>query len=234
MNAQQIGLFAHDLPARTGPTLEFWPGFSWSVGRPEVAEWGHGWVTTPKYTTDRRLRGAVILDNGAFPAWRDGVSLSAEDMFSTMAESIERMKPARVSWAISPDIVGGGLTSWRRSVEWAPRLQDLGVKVLLPVQEGIPFELCTEDASELGAGLFIGGATRDWKFYATRRIRELDQNVRIHVGRISLAHHLERVCGLADSFDCTYWCRGQTNNMKRDFREIIPYLKKPGGEQCSG
>jgi hypothetical protein len=169
-----------------------------------------------------------MLDNGAFPAWRDGITLTGREMFLAQRDAIADLG-GRVRWAIAPDIVAGGEDSWRRSLTWAPELQALGVEVLLPVQEGQHLRRCAEQAQEMGAGLFVGGATKGWKIAAARRLREFAPDAHIHVGRVALAGHLQRLAGVIDSFDSTYWVRAQEHNKRRSLTEITPFLTRPPG-----
>jgi len=201
--------------------LRFYVGYSF--GGREVEGWTHGVVCTPRWVRAamRETRLSVVLDNGAFPAWRDGIDLSYDDQISSMLDALHIITPARVLWVILPDVVGDAVETRRRSEQ---ALADLDVSpsvCLAPYQEGA-------DAEEFAAwvrargigGAFIGGATKEWKRLACSQL--VDRVPWVHVARISADHELHWAAYLgADSFDSTTPTRGfthhQTAGRERDW-----------------
>lgn len=104
---------------------------------------------------------------------------------------------------VAPDIVNGGLESWRLSLSWLDRLlADYAARVYLPVQPGIrPAEV----AEQLGprVGVFIGGDSA-WKEATAASWARLahDHGALCHMGRVnSLRRLLIAKAAGCDSFD---------------------------------
>ncbi len=143
--------------------------------------------------------GTYALDNGAWSAYRTGRPFD-EAAFLAAVELLG----ARAQFVVVPDIVCGGLDSLRLSEAWLPRLQGVGRRRLLAVQNGMeaadvrPF-LSAE------VGLFVGGDTA-WKERTLPLWGDLARETGsyLHVGRVNSARRI-RLCQLAGahSFDGT-------------------------------
>lgn len=136
------------------------------------------------------------LDNGAWTAHQRG------QPFDVAAwERAVEWGAADADWLILPDIVGGGLSSLRFSLEWAPRLSGL-CPLLLAVQDG----MTPADVAAIvgpGLGLAVGGST-EWKEQTCRQWGELAHRsgAYLHVLRVNTVRRI-RICAHAGahSFD---------------------------------
>jgi hypothetical protein len=176
---------------------------------------GWRWIVGP-LDHGRSLFGMrYALDNGAWPAFSQGIEWSAE----AFEDALEEFGPA-ADFIVVPDVVADAAASLELTREWLPRMlkrPDLaGVPLLIAVQDGMT-------QAEIGGileldrrlGIFIGGST-EWKVPAiipwARWAKDLGRYV--HVGRVNTARRI-RLCaaGGADSFDgtsATRWAKSIT------------------------
>lgn len=139
------------------------------------------------------------LDNGAWSAHQQGRPFD----FAAFEKAVERLG-AGADFVVVPDIVGGGLDSLRFSEQWLPRLDGVGSRRLLAVQDGMgPDDVAPMLGDELG--IFVGGST-EWKLRTipqwARCARE--RGAWCHVGRVNTARRISLCSGAGvDSFDGT-------------------------------
>lgn len=186
--------------------------------------WIHAVVATPRWA-DRAasLRWPVMLDNGAFPAWRDGRDLSMSEQFEGVLSAAERIED--VHSLIACDVVADGAESWRRTQESAPAFAQRAF-VWVPVQEGSPVPECVALALEVG-GVFVGGADFRFKIRTARAIRDMDPDVPIHVARISQEDHLFACAQAgATSFDNTTFTRLGLRSQGRRVGDYVDRLTR--------
>lgn len=213
---EQLTLGLPESPA--AGLLEYWRGYSWT-SPPALDGFAEGTVATPRWAG--RVTRTLMLDNGAFPAWRDGQELSFESQVEAMGPYLERSR-----WVVAPDIVAGGAASWSRSLRALRLWWPMRDRLLLPLQEGISLDAAIEAGEDAG-GLFIGGATHGFKIAATRALRDRGFAGRIHVGRIAKPRHLAALCEAADSIDNTTWVRAQVANQKIDLALLLRRFIRP-------
>lgn len=137
------------------------------------------------------------LDNGAWTAYQRGEAFD-ERAFLVAVDKLG----ADADWIVIPDIVAGGLDSLRFSLSWLSRLQDVGVPLLLAVQNGIePREV--GGLVSPGLGIFVGGDTA-WKEGTMSVWGDLavERGCHLHIGRVNTVRRI-RLCSDAgaDSFD---------------------------------
>lgn len=192
--------------------LQFYVGYSF--GCVTVPGWTHATVCTPRWAKAALKESAlaIILDNGAFPAWRDGVHLSYDAQVSAMRDALSIIPRSRLRWVILPDVVGDASETRKRSEKG---LNDLGVhpsQCLAPYQEGADALEFAEwvNARSIG-GAFVGGATKQWKRLACSQL--VGRVPWVHVARICADHELHWAAYLgANSFDSTTPTRGFTHH----------------------
>ncbi|MFP4599946.1 MAG: hypothetical protein ACLFVJ_16940 [Persicimonas sp.] len=188
--------------------------------------WVRAVVTTPKWA-EKVARETpsdipVMLDNGAYPAFRDGLTPSEHSAASTwrkMSEAAEVLGD-RIKWVIYPDVVGNACLTWKRierscrSLHWPfPRS-----KCLVPIQEKMCLVGAIRMATRYGGGVFIGGDKRSWKFQTAKRLRALAPDLHIHIARISSDDHIEHARWMgASSFDTTTYYYGMGSAKRSDF-----------------
>lgn len=196
--------------------MEYWAGYTFSMPLGDQWKWCSGVVLTPKYAkrAARECRGLpVMMDNGAFAAWRDQKTLGFDEHVGQLIAGIEGLGrvPDRI---ILPDIVADGVASLERSKRAiAPLASRYGHKRLwLPIQENMDVQQVLGMAKTMG-GLFVGGATKKWKMDITKLVRWYDGDVPIHIGRLSKSRELaEAIYAGANSFDTTTFMRQQHVN----------------------
>ena len=191
--------------------VRFYCGYAF--GAPVVEGFTHAIVATPRYVPRllRESRLAVVLDNGAFPAFRDGVALSYEEQRDTMRPALQLIG-GRLKWAVLPDVVADAEESFRRALMALIEFALPTDKWLLPIQEGAPFDEYADfiDRYDLG-GAFVGGATKAFKWEATRALS--GRVPWLHVARVCRDAELHRITWLgADSFDSTTPTRAFTHH----------------------
>lgn len=138
------------------------------------------------------------LDNGAWSA-RGGGTFDAA-AFERSVDAIGGL----ADWIVLPDVVCGGPASLDLSLSWLPRLEHLGVLLLLPVQDGMEIEQIRPLIGPQ-VGLFVGGSTA-WKeaTMATWAALAREQRAYVHVGRVNTRRRIALcVSAGVDSFDGT-------------------------------
>lgn len=170
-------------------------------------EHGFGVLLSPLSVRDGRIQdmsGHVhpipglpyTLDNGAWACHQAGVEWTPEPLFR-LAERLGH--DDRGYWRagldrgfmVLPDIVGGGLASLDRSIEFRERtrggvLSDQVATWLLAVQDGMTTEVVRPLLEQYHLGIFVGGSTQ-WKWSTVHDWAEigLDLGCRVHVGRVN-------------------------------------------------
>jgi hypothetical protein len=160
-----------------------------------------GWGLLVSATGPHRTEGfpTYAIDNGAWTAYVQRRPWD-ERAFVAVVEKLG----AGAEFIAAPDIVAGGLQSLRLSEQWLPRLDGIGRRRLIPVQDGVQ----DGDVGPLlgpPVGVFVGGTT-PWKLTTMASWARLarERNAYCHVGRVNSARRI-RMCALAgvDSFDGT-------------------------------
>lgn len=200
--------------------FDFWAGWQWSHPK-DVKPYIQGQVITPKWCDQYKSTDPVMLDNGAFAAWRDGFTIEENAHVEQVIEAAKKIDP---SFIVLPDIVGEGDESFARTKRSAAKIirstttgsAKTDPTLLIAVQEGMRLWDAVEFAELLDGGIFVGGADMSWKRYAVQTIRAKSPGVYIHVGRIwkdgDLCWHSRH----AQSFDNTTFSRGQEFNKRID------------------
>lgn len=141
------------------------------------------------------------IDNSAFSVW-NGV-LTQDDAIARFERLLDKLgRDPLCEGIIAPDIVNGGMASWRLSLDWIDRLLGYGPRVYLPVQPGIAPSTV---APLLGArvGVFVGGDS-GWKESTAATWARLarERGAMCHVGRVNSLRRLLIVKAAgAHSFD---------------------------------
>ncbi|SCW50087.1 hypothetical protein SAMN02927924_00970 [Sphingobium faniae] len=141
------------------------------------------------------------LDNGAWTAFQRGETFDAP----AFDKAVTLLGP-KADWIVLPDIVAGGLTSLRFSLDWLGALRNRpalrGARYLLAVQNGMePRDIAALVGPE--TGIFVGGDT-SWKLATMAMWARLahEHGAICHVGRVNTVRRI-RLCAAAgaDSFD---------------------------------
>lgn len=160
-----------------------------------------GWGLLVSATGAHRTEGfqQYAIDNGAWTAYQRGEpweEAAFVDLVAKLGSGAE--------FIVAPDIVAGGLDSLRRSVTWLERLEGIGRRRLIAVQDGMG----TADVRPLlsrTVGIFVGGSV-PWKLSTVRSWGALarDCGAYLHVGRVNTARRIALCASAAaDSFDGT-------------------------------
>lgn len=160
-----------------------------------------GWGLLVSATGAHRTEGFAVyaLDNGAWSAYQSGEAWAALK-FVLLVVALG----SGAAFIVLPDIVGGGAESLRLSLDWLPVLRWYGVRLLIPVQDGMQPEGVAPYLDEQ-VGIFVGGTT-EWKLATMAMWAQLAREcgAYCHVGRVNTAKRIKQ-CQLAgvDSFDGT-------------------------------
>ncbi len=168
------------------------------------------------------------LDNGAWSAYRNSRPFD-ENAFLI---AVERLGSG-AQFIVVPDIVCGGLASLRFSESWLPRIDGVGRRRLLAVQNGmVPADVRGLLAADVG--IFVGGDT-PWKEKTLPLWGDLarEMSCYLHVGRVNTARRI-RLCQLAGamSFDGTSASRFSCTLGLLDAARcqgVLPLLPNPQG-----
>jgi hypothetical protein len=149
---------------------------------------GAGWglLLSPGKPCDPRFKYA--LDNGAFGAWQQGKPFNVP----AFERHVSR-HGSGAEFVVAPDIVAGGAASLAFTMEWLPRLQGVGKRRLIAVQDGMTEEHVRPHLCET-VGIFVGGTT-EWKLQTLplwgRVARQT--GAYLHVGRVNTVRRI-RLC----------------------------------------
>ncbi len=143
------------------------------------------------------------IDNGAYGYYVRGERWDPRQFLNMVYHALEiKEKPMFV---VCPDIVAGGLSSLKFSIDW--------LNVLPPE---LPYYLAVQDGMEIGdvikvierfSGIFVGG-TMDWKLKTATQWVELGHSLgkSCHIGRIGTYDRILAMENIeADSIDSTTW-----------------------------
>ena len=159
------------------------------------------------------MGSSILLDNGAFPAWRRGEPLSMREQLDGIHDAMGVLGMA-TDWIIAPDVVGDAQTSWDRTISSLPELEQYGLsRLMLAAQDNADLDMLAGLALELQCGVFIGG--RDWSFkaHALATLAAYDLPW-LHVGRAKTEAELAACARLgAHACDSTSWLRMQHHNV---------------------
>ena len=155
------------------------------------------------------------LDNGAFPAWKNGAAWDRHAFERALDWAAgQTLTP---SWVVVPDVVtdpDATLASWE---EWAPKLRGMGMRLALAVQDGM--EPNTVRAHTDPEVIFVGGSSA-WKLSTLRVWAK--EFPRVHVGRVNGLRGLMSCHNAGvESVDGTGYFRGSRNQL----RGLVDYLK---------
>lgn len=162
---------------------------------------GAGWGLLVSARGVLRTEGfdTYAIDNGAWTAHQRG-----EDFDVAAFERAVALLGDRAQFLVLPDIVAGGKASLALSLEWLPRLDGIGVRRLIAVQDGMaPWDVEPHLSSRVG--LFVGGST-DWKWKSLPHWGFLARRTGayLHVGRVNTARRIRECARVGvDSFDGT-------------------------------
>lgn len=159
-----------------------------------------GWRLLVSAAGDLRPEGfRYALDNGAWSCFQQDRPFD-DAAFQRAVDALGR----GADWIVLPDIVAGGARSLALSLSWLPRLQPLGVRLLLAVQDGMtPLQIAPLVGPRLG--LFVGGST-GWKLATACTWGEVARARRayLHIARVNTRRRVA-LCAAAgaNSFDGT-------------------------------
>ena len=179
-----------------------------------------GWCMAPDNARNPKGR-PYFLDNGAFNAWKDGTNWE-EVKFKSL---INRYPD--YDFFVYPDIVGGGLKSLYRSLNYVGTIPGKGY---LAVQEGMLANNVMEYVDAFD-GLFIGGASLSWKFSTAHMWADLAHlhGKKCHAGRVGTWEGLVHMhcCGV-DSVDSSTASRHCDDHHIRKYFDFLKNQKEIG------
>jgi len=163
------------------------------------------------------------MDNGAFPAWKNGEPWDEAAFLKSLEWAKERPVPPR--WVVVPDVVTQPEETFRAWDKWAPAIEATGFPTAFAAQDGMTPQMVKDNHIEADV-IFVGG-TRDWKMNSVSSWTEAFP--RVHVGRINGMRGLmwchERG---VESTDGTGFFRGD----RKQLGELIAYLRDQGEGQA--
>lgn len=140
-----------------------------------------------------------FYDNGAFKDWNAGKPFD-EVKFKSDIDKIKVYDGVKPDFIVVPDILGGGLESLQRSLEWADKLNGIA-PLALAVQDGIsPSDLINVNQFQV---IFVGGSVK-WKINTGGEwVKYAHSNGLIcHIGRVGPSKRVEWAFEIeADSID---------------------------------
>jgi hypothetical protein len=181
----------------------------------------HRWGLFVSATGVLRTEGfsTYALDNGAWTAYRQGRPFDERSFLRAVD-----LLGAGAQFVVVPDIVCGGLASLRLSERWLPRLEGVGGRRLIAVQNGmVPTDVRHLLSAEVG--IFVGGDSA-WKESTLPAWGKLAEETRsyLHVGRVNTVRRI-RLCHQAGaaSFDGTSVTRfSKTIELLDEARRRVP------------
>jgi hypothetical protein len=175
----------------------------------ELSAKGYGVLLCNKYRDTAKLPYYAI-DNGAYSAWVNGQEWSPEPFLRLMEKCWSSGKLP--DFVVVPDIVAGGVSSLKRSLDWIPDLRAIGgTAFYLAVQDGMtPDDI--RPVLPLFDGLFIGG-TMEWKLSTGADWVQLahENGKPCHIGRVGTWPRIMWAQNIgADSIDSSSWAQNDS------------------------
>jgi hypothetical protein len=132
-----------------------------------------------------------FLDNGAFSDYKQGKVFNSTKFYNRLLEvelKVRRGVLDEPDFVVVPDVVGEGLLSMKRSIDWIEFLNEAFPyhKYYLAVQDGMSFtHIENVIKARLFDGVFIGG-TKPWKYKNGNRLVQLSHKygLPVHCGGI--------------------------------------------------
>jgi hypothetical protein len=186
----------------------------------------HGWRVLVTPENPKPPSGLKFgLDNGAWGCAQRKESFRAKE-FTALFDR----HGGQADFVVVPDIVAGGMDSFRFSVSWLNRLHVARLS-LFAVQDGMPFgEVGALLRTVQGLGIFLGGTT-EWKLRTMYQWGAVAAALGryYHVGRVNTARRI-RLCAEsgANSFDGTSATRFSCTLPLLDAARKQPSLLRPG------
>jgi hypothetical protein len=160
------------------------------------------------------LSARIMLDNGAYPAYRRGEELTLSQQLDGIHAALDAIPT--LEWIVAPDVVADARQTWARICACTLELETYGLdRLLLPVQDGMDIEAVAKRALELQCGVFVGGS--GWKFKNRALLELAPFDLRwIHVGQANSLGQLEAAArGGADAVDSSSFLRAQYHNVAK-------------------
>lgn len=152
-----------------------------------------GCMTTPAQRQRPPVGAWWAADNGVF-----GKGYPGDDAWWAWLRAWTTTNDAeRCLFAVAPDVVGDAAATLQRSIEWLPRIGELGVPSALVAQDGLERLPIPWDSFEV---LFVGGST-EWKLSADAAAlvgEARARGKRTHMGRVNSWRRWQ----VADAFGC--------------------------------
>lgn len=147
------------------------------------------------------------LDNGAYSCWVKGYPFM-ESYFWRAMEKCYAMS-IKLDFIVIPDIVGGGVESFKFSLTWMDRLR--GGSLALVIQAGTPISLVESHMPLPITTIFIGGSHLwDWEDIAEWQKWSKAKELTFHIGRVGNLNDLHKAKQIgADSVDSTNFTRNE-------------------------
>jgi hypothetical protein len=175
-------------------------------------EHGCGWCLTPG--NNRQVpHGSYFLDNGAFPAWKNGT------VWNETAFKVLVSKYPDYDFVVAPDIVCGGMRSLGQSLHY---VGEIPRPLYLAVQDGMQANTISQYLSGFD-GIFVGGSLH-WKFSTAQMWADIAHlhGMKCHAGRVGTWEGLVHMhfCGV-DSVDTTTPSRHQDDSHIRKYLDFL-------------
>jgi len=156
----------------------------------------------------------VALDNGAYASYTKGFGFDEYGFLKRLSYLMSRK--VKFELIACPDIVAGGMDSYKFSRDWQRRLAGHR-NLYLVVQDGMPYTIDLEGF----AGIFVGGSTKwKWRSAPTWVYVADHAGIKCHIGRVATAERLKYADEIgADSADSTYFVRGKAWHHVEEYRE---------------
>lgn len=180
-----------------------------------------GNMLVPKGISLKKAKQTFAFDNGAFSSYVQNKPFDDKQFLKGLKKCLKYKQYC--DFAVLPDIVAGGLSSLKFSMEWWVKLPE-EIEWYLPIQNGMLPEhidpLMLQCKSNI-VGLFIGG-TKEWKYKVSKKWVKYahDNNLKCHIGRVGTERKVlwAEYIG-ADSIDSTNFAQNKIH-----WNQLMGYL----------
>jgi len=213
--------------------LKYYASYTFGLSLKKQKKYCFGWIVSPKWVDNlisdfnkkNEIR-PILLDNGAFTAWKLNKKIPCIEHIELQKKCYQKIiaNNIKINGIIIPDTVGDGKDTLKKIEVFQQYKYYDNTIAFACIQENMNIDVFLNICNKNTFGIFIGGKSKEWKYYIIKQIKEKKFNGKIHFGRASTDLDLY-ICSKnkIDSFDNSTYMNGLN---RKNLPLYIERLKK--------